>query len=83
MGRTARMAGWSGGAGGWKGQSGNWGNWKHGHRHRHNTVAFVGGGPWWWGGYGFYDNSYYDDGCWQWVETRRGLRRVWACGDIY
>jgi hypothetical protein len=87
----ARAAAWSGGMGAWKGggnwKGGNWkGNWAHnGHRrHFRNNVVFVGGGPWWgWGGYGFYDNSYYDDGCWQWVETRRGLRRVWACGDYY
>jgi hypothetical protein len=46
-------------------------------------VFFVAGGPGWWGDYGFYDNTYYDDGCWQWIETRRGLRRVWACGDYY
>ena len=46
------------------------------------VLVFVVGGPWW-GGYGYYDNGYYDDGCWQWIETRRGLRRVWACGDPY
>jgi len=88
MGGRARAAALSGGMGAWKGagnwKGGNWnGNWRHGHfRHRHNNVFFVGvgGGPWW-GGY--YDNYYYDDGCWQWVETRRGLRRVWACGDYY
>jgi hypothetical protein len=81
MGGNARMAA---GMGTWKG-SGNWkgnwnGNWAHnGHRHHfRNRVFFVGGGPWWWGDYG-----YYDAGCWQWIETRRGLRRVWACGDLY
>jgi translation initiation factor IF-2 len=94
MGGPARMSGmgnWRAQAamGTWKGgnwnQAGNWkGNWHNGHRHFRRNVVFVGGGPWWgWGGYGFYDNSYYDDGCWQWVETRRGLRRVWACGDYY
>ena len=82
-GRHCRVAGWSGGTGTWKGQGGNWrsGNWghgHHGHHHRHNRVFFVGGGPWWWGDYGYYDN-----GCWQLVETRRGLRRVWVCGDYY
>jgi hypothetical protein len=88
MGGPARAAAWSGGMGAWKGggtwKGGNWkGNWAHNgrhFRHRNNNVIFVGGGPWW-GGY--YDNYYYDDGCWQWVETRRGLRRVWACGDYY
>jgi len=81
IGGNARMAA---GMGTWKG-SGNWkgnwnGNWAHnGHRHHfRNRVFFVGGGPWWWGDYG-----YYDAGCWQWVGTRRGLRRVWACGDLY
>ena len=47
----------------------------HGHGrfvHRHGRVFFVGGGPWWVGGY---------DTCWQWVPTPWGLRRVWACGD--
>ena len=86
MSGRARAAAFSGGMGTWKGagnwKGGNWnGNWAHnGHfRHfRHNRVFFVGGGPWWWGDYGYYDN-----GCWQWVETRRGLRRVWACGDLY
>jgi hypothetical protein len=78
---NARMAAASGGMGAWN--SGNWkgGNWAHNGRHfhhRHNRVFFVGGGPWWWGDYG-----YYDPGCWQWVETRRGLRRIWACGDLY
>jgi hypothetical protein len=96
MSGPARAAALSGGMGTWRGagnwqgtgnwKGGNWkGNWAHNGRHfhnRHNKVVFVGGGPWWgWGGY--YDNYYYDDGCWQWVETRRGLRRVWACGDYY
>jgi hypothetical protein len=40
--------------------------------HRHGRVFFVGGGPWWVGGY---------DTCWQWVATPWGLRRVWACSD--
>ena len=87
---ASRMAAVSGGMGNWNNgnwrggnwRGGNWnGNWRHGHfRHRRNNVFFVGvgGGPWWWGNYG-----YYDDGCWQWVDTRWGLRRVWACGDLY
>ena len=72
--------GWHGGGGGGWHSGGTW----HGHSwNGHGGGAFwVGGGPWW-GGYGFYDNYYYDDGCWQLVETRRGLRRVWACGDYY
>jgi len=37
---------------------------------RHGRVVFVGGGPWWVGGY---------DTCWQWVPTPWGPRRVWAC----
>jgi hypothetical protein len=84
---AARVSGLSSGTGNWKG--GNWqgGKWSHNghhhHHHHHNRVFFVGGGPWWWGDYGYYDNAYYDDGCWQWIETRRGLRRVWACSDYY
>ena len=79
MGGTARLAGWSGKTGTWNGGNwnGNWGHGHHGHHHRHNRVFFVGGGPWW-GDYGYYDN-----GCWQLVETRRGLRRIWVCGDYY
>ncbi|MGA7022331.1 MAG: hypothetical protein WB036_06005, partial [Pseudolabrys sp.] len=45
----------------------------HGHGrfvHRHHRVFFVGGGPWWVGGY---------DSCWQWVPTPWGPRRVWTC----
>jgi hypothetical protein len=72
---SGRMAAGATHAGNWN----NWGHRNHGrHHHRHNNVFFVGGGPWWWGDYGYYDN-----GCWQWVETRRGLRRIWTCGDYY
>jgi hypothetical protein len=45
----------------------------HGHGrfvHRHGRVFFVGGGPWWVGGY---------DSCWSWVPTAWGPRRVWTC----
>ncbi len=63
MGGTARTAALAGGMGTWKGagnwKGGNWnGNWAHNGRHfhhRHNRVFFVGGGPWWWGDYGYYD----------------------------
>jgi hypothetical protein len=39
---------------------------------RHGRVFFVGGGPWWYGDYGY-------DYCWQWVPTAWGPRRVWTC----
>ena len=45
----------------------------HGHGrfvHRHGRVFFVGGGPWWIGGY---------DSCWRWLPTAWGPRRVWVC----
>ena len=53
----------------------NWnhGSFRHGRFvHRHGRVFFVGGGPWWVGGY---------DTCWQWVATPWGLRQTWVCGD--
>jgi hypothetical protein len=40
--------------------------------HRHGRHFFVGSGLGWYG---------YDD-CWQWLPTRWGLRRTWAC-DYY
>ena len=56
----------------WNGAARNHGNFRHGRFvHRHGRVFFVGGGPWWGGGY---------DTCWQWVPTAWGPRRVWACG---
>jgi len=74
----ARMGGWSGRMGGWNGRAGNWNRFGHGHFvRRHGRVFFVGGGPWWWGGYG------YDSGCWQWFPTRWGPRRIWVCGTFY
>ena len=73
-----RMAAWNGRAGNWNGRVGNLNRFHHGHFvHRHGRVFFV-GGPWWWGDYG-----YSDYGCWQWVSTRWGPRRIWACGDYY
>jgi hypothetical protein len=61
--------------GGWtRSRAVGWGGDRfHGHGrfvHRHGRAFFVGGGPWWVGGY---------DNCWQWVPTARGPRRVWAC----
>ncbi|MGB6912821.1 MAG: hypothetical protein WBE42_08700 [Pseudolabrys sp.] len=65
---AARVGGWSGShAVAWGGRP------FHGHGrfvHRHHRVFFVGGGPWWVGGY---------DSCWQWVPTPWGPRRVWTC----
>jgi hypothetical protein len=78
-GSTGHMAAWNGGRmAAWNGRAGNWNRFHHGHFvHRHGRVFFV-GGPWWWGGYG-----YSDYGCWQWVPTRWGPRRIWVCGDYY
>ncbi len=68
---TARVAGWNGAR--WNGANWNHGAFRHGRFvHRHGRVFFVGGGPWWVGGY---------DTCRQWVPTPWGLRRVWACDD--
>jgi len=65
---TARVGGWN------SGRPVAWGGGRfHGHGrfvHRHGRVFFVGGGPWWVGGY---------NNCWQWVPTAWGPRRVWAC----
>ena len=65
---AARVGGWSGShAVAWGGRP------FHGHGrfvHRHHRVFFVGGGPWWVGGY---------DSCSQWVPTPWGPRRVWTC----
>jgi hypothetical protein len=64
-----------GGRGGarWNGTSWNHGSFRHGRFvHRHGRVFFVGGGPWWVGGY---------DSCWQWVATPWGLRWASVCGD--
>ena len=76
---STRMAVWTGHMAAWNGHAGNrfnHGRFNHGHFvHRHGRVFFV-GGPWWWGGYG-----YSDYGCWQWVPTRWGPRRIWVCGD--
>jgi hypothetical protein len=66
---AARVGSWNGAR--WNGASWNRGAFHHGRFvHRHGRVFFVGGGPWWVGGY---------DTCWQWVPTPWGLRRVWAC----
>ena len=69
---TAHVSGWNGAR--WNGASWNHGAFRHSRFvHRHGRVFFVGGGPWWVGGY---------DNCWQWVPTPWGPRRVWAC-DYY
>jgi hypothetical protein len=69
---AARIGGWNGAR--WNGAGWNRGAFHHGRFvHRHGRVFFVGGGPWWVGGY---------DTCWQWVPTPWGPRRVWAC-DYY
>jgi len=73
----ARVSGWSGRTPSWNGQAGNWHNFHHGHFVRRHGRVFVVGGPWW-GAY-----NYYDYGCWQWLPTRWGPRRVWVCGDYY
>jgi hypothetical protein len=68
---TARVGGWNGAR--WNGANWNHGSFRHGRFvHRHGRVFFVGGGPWWVGGY---------DTCWQWVATPWGLRQTWVCGD--
>ena len=68
---TAHVTGSNGAR--WNGANWNHGAFRHGRFvHRHGRVFFVGGGPWWVGGY---------DTCWQWVPTPWGLRRVWACDD--
>jgi hypothetical protein len=68
---TARVGGWNGAR--WNGANWNHGAFRHGRFvHRHGRVFFVGGGPWWVGGY---------DSCWQWVATPWGLRQAWVCGD--
>ena len=68
---TARVGSWNGAH--WNGANWNHGAFHHGRFvHRHGRAFFVGGGPWWVGGY---------DTCWQWVATSWGLRRVWACDD--
>ena len=75
-GMSSRAAVVGGRVGAWNGvRSGAWnrGSFHHGHGrfvHRHGRVFFVGGGPWWDGGY---------DSCWNWVPTAWGPRRVWAC----
>jgi hypothetical protein len=73
---TARVGSWNGAR--WNGANWNHGAFRHGafrhgkFVHRHGRVFFVGGGPWWGGGY---------DNCWQWVSTPWGPRWAWACGD--
>jgi hypothetical protein len=68
---TARIGAWNGTR--WNGANWTQGSFHHGRFvHRHGRVFFVGGGPWWVGGY---------DSCWQWVATPWGLRRAWACSD--
>jgi hypothetical protein len=64
---TAHVGGWSGNRFGMR----NHGSFRHGRFvHRHGRVFFVGGGPWWVGGY---------DSCWRWVPTAWGPRSVWVC----
>jgi hypothetical protein len=73
-GLSSRAAVGAVGVGGWNGAGWNRGAFHHGRFvHRHGRAFFVGGGPWWVGGY---------DTCWQWVPTPWGPRRVWAC-DYY
>jgi len=72
----ARVGAWNGArVGAWNGsRSAAWSRGSfHGHGrfvHRHGRVFFVGGGPWWIGGY---------DSCWRWLPTAWGPRRVWVC----
>jgi ABC-type Zn2+ transport system substrate-binding protein/surface adhesin len=46
----------------------------HGHHHHHRYGRWYGGG-------GVFASGVVASSCWQWIETRRGLAKIYVCDD--